>query len=109
MKNELMLAANKTAAMKIAKSHVRIYRIGAGWVLVTPYNVNDLDGPVQESHQMDYQMARGQRALSVCWLAMRLMGYSDDDDIYWALDNRCTTMNEMLSRAIDKLNKKARA
>ena len=98
---------NKTEALKTAKAHVRMYRAGSGWVLVTPYNVNDLDGTVQESHQMDYWMARSQRTLSVCWLAMSLMGYRDDGNIYWALDNRHTTMNEMLDGALDKLSKLA--
>lgn len=99
---------NKTAAMKTAKSHISMYRSGTGWVLVTPYKHTDLGGAVQESHQMDYWMARSERTRSVCWLALKLMGYQDDGDIYLALDNGHSTMDEMLDGAIDKLNKKAR-
>jgi len=99
---------NKTEALKTAKAHIRMYRSGTGWVLVTPYSANELDSTIQESRQMDYWMARSQRTLSVCWLAMRLMGYRDDGDIYWALDNRHTTINDMLDGALDKIAKLAK-
>ena len=96
---------NKTAAMKIAKSHISMYRSGTGWVLVTPYKVTDLDGAVYETHQMNYWMARAERARAVGWLTLKLMGYQDDGDIYWAFDNGHRTMAEMLDGAMDKLNK----
>ena len=100
---------NKIEAMKTARLHCRLHRAGTGWVLVTPYNANDLDGAVYETHQMDYWMARAERARAVGWLTLRLMGYKHDTDILMALDNGRSTMPEILEGSMDKLDKLARA
>ena len=95
----------KTTALKTAKQHVYLTRMGSGWIVVGPHDPNNLGGAVRESRQMDYWQARFNRTQEVCWLALWLMGYRNHADIYWALDNGHANINDMMDGAMDKLGK----
>lgn len=95
----------KTQALKIAKKHVYMSRMGSGWIVICPHDYNDLNGAVRKSHQFDYHKARYYRQQNVGWLALRLLGYHDDGDIFWALDNHGATIDSMVTQAIETLSK----
>ncbi len=68
---------NRTEAMKAARQHVYMNRFGAQWIVVSPWRMTDVSGPVTESVPTWWD-----RALDICAegkteLALVLLGWSE--------------------------------
>ncbi len=71
------MTITKTAAIRTAASHVRIWGGDTNWTVAGPYA--ELDGPSTEMGVSDYAMAVAVRTRWVARIALDLMGVADDD------------------------------
>lgn len=72
---------SRTAAIRRARQLVHIGAHGDQYVIYSPWNWRDLDGPITTSQPADWWKTRGACTRSQATLALRLMGH--DADTVW--------------------------
>ena len=67
-----------TQAIKTASSHVRMFRSGRQWIVVSPYYRDQLDGPTTHSLPADYWKTRRLMTTIRARVALTLLGFGPE-------------------------------
>jgi hypothetical protein len=92
-----------TAAIRAASSVVSLSSTGHNsYVLLTPYDWDDLDGPLYSQPVGNWWRARRQRTEAVADLALYLMGFESEPYTY----DGDTTIRGMVKSGMSKLTRR---
>lgn len=104
------MGMSKTTAIAMARRAVgQIHRrSNTDYVYYKPYYPNRPDGPSSESQHSDYWKACAARRSSIAWVAIEAMGLAipdDEDPVYVAIENGCSTVESIVAEVIARYGK----